>query len=725
MLFVNLLLGFTTLVAFTLSLLIIVSNPKKRVNQSLFVFVLSIFLWLLANLLTNVSDSQSAALFFARTTLVWAAFIPYTFLMFVNYYVGKKVGLKQLVGWGALPFLLVLMSPTSLNIQSIDANGLNIVAGPAYYLLIIELLGYAGLGIWRLSQSYIAVRSSATHRAQIGYIFIGIVASLVPIVILNILVPIFSTQSSDTAVLYGPNAIIFLAIFTTLAIVKHQFLNIRLLVARSVGYILSIVALAGLYGLITFTLINRFLFSGSSITGVQQIFYTLLAVVIAFTFPPIKRFFDKITNRIFYRDAYDPQQLLDSLNKTLVSTIELKSLLYWVAQILSNTLKVEFATFNIIPDHQSARIVSSPENTKHSPEDLAIIRKEAPSIHRKILLTDELEDHPKLQKVLRDNDIALVARLVDSPNQNQPGLGYLLMGNKKSGNPYSSEDARVMEIIADELVIAVQNALRFDEIKDFNVTLQQRVEDATRKLRRTNEKLKQLDETKDDFISMASHQLRTPLTSVKGYVSMVLEGDAGKITPQQRKLLEQSFVSSQRMVYLIADLLNVSRLKTGKFIIEPKPTNLSEVVGGEIDQLTETAKGRGLALTYHKPHDFPTLNLDETKTRQVIMNFIDNAIYYTPTGGHIEVNLVDKPESIEFTVVDDGLGVPKHEQPHLFTKFYRAANARKARPDGTGLGLFMAKKVIIAQGGALIFKSHEGKGSTFGFSFPKKKLLAK
>jgi signal transduction histidine kinase len=206
---------------------------------------------------------------------------------------------------------------------------------------------------------------------------------------------------------------------------------------------------------------------------------------------------------------------------------------------------------------------------------------------------------------------------------------------------------------------------------------------------------------------------------------MVLEGDAGKINKQQKELLNQSFISSQRMVYLIADLLNVSRLRTGKFVIEAKPTNLAEVVEGELAQLKETAKGRGLELTFDPPKKFPQLMLDETKIRQVIMNFTDNAIYYTPDGGHIKVSLEDKPDSVELLVVDDGIGVPKAEQHHLFTKFYRAGNARKARPDGTGLGLFMAKKVIIASGGALIFRSQEGQGSTFGFTFPKAKLKVK
>jgi signal transduction histidine kinase len=179
------------------------------------------------------------------------------------------------------------------------------------------------------------------------------------------------------------------------------------------------------------------------------------------------------------------------------------------------------------------------------------------------------------------------------------------------------------------------------------------------------------------------------------------------------------------MVYLIADLLNVSRLKTGKFIIEPTPVNLAEMVEQELSQLEETAASRSLTLTYDKPKNFPTLMLDETKTRQVIMNFVDNAIYYTPAKGHIDVQLTDSHSSVELRVVDDGIGVPKSEQPHLFTKFYRAGNARKARPDGTGLGLFMAKKVVVAQGGSLLFESQEGKGSTFGFTINKRKLLAK
>ncbi len=232
-------------------------------------------------------------------------------------------------------------------------------------------------------------------------------------------------------------------------------------------------------------------------------------------------------------------------------------------------------------------------------------------------------------------------------------------------------------------------------------------------------KMTALDEIKDDFISMASHQLRTPLTSVKGYISMILEGDAGNINHDQKVMLTQAFASCQRMVYIISDLLNVSRLNSGKFVMSLTPVNLDEIVQDEIDQLSEIAKAHSVGINYEAKPNLPLLNLDETKIRQVIMNFIDNALYYTPAGGAIDISLNNKASAIELRVKDNGIGVPRSEQRHLFTKFYRASNARKTRPDGTGLGLFMAKKVIISLGGAIIFEGHEGKGSTFGFIFPK------
>ncbi|MEK7599711.1 MAG: HAMP domain-containing sensor histidine kinase [Patescibacteria group bacterium] len=289
-------------------------------------------------------------------------------------------------------------------------------------------------------------------------------------------------------------------------------------------------------------------------------------------------------------------------------------------------------------------------------------------------------------------------------------VGLLVVGYNYPVEEMTRADTLLIDRLSEGLGVALDNKLLFEENQH-----------VLRQLKESNAKLRALDEAKDDFISMASHQLRTPLTSVKGYISMIKEGDAGKVTPMQKQMLNQAFFSSQRMVYLIADLLNVSRLRTGKFVIDSVPVNLAQVISEEIDQLTEIAKLHKQTLVYDSPKKFPDLMIDEVKTRQVIMNLIDNAIHYTPEGGKITVKLIETPHTIEVRVEDSGIGVPKSEQSHLFTKFYRAGNARKARPDGTGLGLFMAKKVIIAQGGSMIFDSKEGKGSTFGFIFSKAK----
>lgn len=593
--------------------------------------------------------------------------------------------------------------------------------------VVLKGVPYAIYGAFLIATFYLTLKpiylksrtERGIYRSQSTVFFEGYLISCVLGVLFNYILPALGNYQ---LIWVGPLATMFYLFATAYGIIKHRLFDVQIVAARAVGYVLSILALASLYGVLAFGVISLALSGQVDSTG-ERMVSAALAVLLAITFRPIRRFFDRMTNRLFYRDAYDTQGYMDRLNHVLVSSVGVDNLLANAAQVIESTLKTERCSF-IIREKMRRPLVVSGNHREIDRKLFNALQETMAKATAKVAVTDFLDPKDKTTRHFQAKGVALIGVIGTERANNESGLlGYLVLGPKKSGYPYSKQDRRTMELTVNELTIAVQNALRFQEIANFNATLQQKVDEATRKLRRTNDKLRALDETKDDFISMASHQLRTPLTSVKGYVSMVLDGDAGKITPLQRRLLNQSFISSQRMVYLISDLLNVSRLRTGKFVIEPLPCNLAAIIKEEVDQLVETAKGRNLTLVYQKPERFPTLLLDETKMRQVIMNFIDNAIYYTPAGGHITVNLVEKGNSIEFTVVDNGIGVPKSEQHHLFSKFYRAPNAKRARPDGTGLGLFMAKKVIIAQGGAVIFKSQEGRGSTFGFTFSKDKVL--
>lgn len=311
-------------------------------------------------------------------------------------------------------------------------------------------------------------------------------------------------------------------------------------------------------------------------------------------------------------------------------------------------------------------------------------------------------NHQSLRTILHD-EIGIHHLYITKLESRKKVTGIMMVGLSNEPN---IDDIELIERLAEPTGIAVDNRLLFEENRKVVLQLQQ-----------MNDKLTEIDSTKDEFISMASHQLRTPLTSMKGYVSMVLDGDVGDINEQQRTMLQQAFDSSQRMVYVISDLLNVSRLRSGKFTITTSPINLADIMEGELRQLSASANARNISFVYTKPESFPIIDLDEMKIRQVIMNFLDNALYYTQSGGHVTIDLRHTANEITCAITDTGLGVPKKEQPYLFTKFYRAQNARKMRPDGTGLGLYMAKKVIVAQGGSVIFSSEEGAGSTFGFRF--------
>jgi signal transduction histidine kinase len=334
-----------------------------------------------------------------------------------------------------------------------------------------------------------------------------------------------------------------------------------------------------------------------------------------------------------------------------------------------------------------------------------------------ILIIGSLPTEHPIRRLMVSHKVAIILPLMNNANM----LGYLCLGDQRSSG-YTLHDIRVLQTISDELLIAIQNALSVHQVKELNATLQQRIDEATKELRHSNAQLQRLDEAKDEFVSMASHQLRTPLTSVKGYIDMVLEGDAGKITDMQRHLLGEAFTSSERMVHLINDFLNVSRLQTGKFIIDRRPIDLATIVAQEVDGLKTTAAQRKLSLSYKVSSNVPRIYADEGKLRQVIMNFVDNAIYYSKESTTIKVTLVADPDVITLKVKDTGIGVPEAEQANLFTKFFRATNARRQRPDGTGVGLYLAKRVIVAHGGKILFESAEGQGSTFGFTLPIKRL---
>lgn len=573
---------------------------------------------------------------------------------------------------------------------------------------IALFIGHAGLsigwGLKKLTSRYLS--SKGVLKNQLLFLLGASSLLLVLVPITNFILPVAFKNNLFVAV--SPLYTLAFTSIIAYAIIRQKLFDIRLIVATSVAYVLSLATLGIVYGTCIYLLSQLVFGISTPQSTLQQISNIALVVLLAFTFQPIKNFFNRLTNSIFYRDAYDDQVVLDKINTLLTEQMSLKPIIETSLRLICENLKISHGQLVVVEKgkiYRAGAYGRSPADI--DPAELHVFRRE-------VSLLEDLHQTAASQ-ILEKYNFEVCLKMTTKNGV----VGYIFLSTKRSGNIFTNQDLRLLSIISDSLSIAVENARAVEEIERFNVTLQQKIDDATLKLKHANTRLKELDEAKDEFVSMASHQLRTPLTVIKGYLSMLLEGDMGKVTKQQKDVLQSAFDGSERMVFLIGDLLNVSRLQTGKFQIENQLTDLNALIDHEIKHLQESAANHQLKLTFESPKDFPKLMLDETKIRQVVMNFIDNAIYYTPPGGSINVKLEADDKQIRCTVNDTGLGVPKSEQHHLFSKFYRAGNARKMRPDGTGLGLYMAKKIIVAQGGAIIFQSTEGKGSTFGFSLPR------
>lgn len=703
-------------------LLVFVRNPRSSVNRSFLVFTLLLLMWMSGTLLDLIGESH--VLMYLRVLFVFALFMAFSLYVFAENFTGVYRRRFTFVLFVLNVLLSVLILTTGLITASatyVSSGDLNIERGILYIPMafVVFLQGVFGLYLFATSWK----RSRGAVRSQLFVILLGFFLAILVATLTNLIIPIVSNsvRASD----YLPLSSMLLTFSISYAIVRHHFLGISGVVVRAVGYLISTFIFMLAYSLFIFAIL--YFMQGNDGTDMRVIaFLSMSSVLFALLFQPLRNIVGRVTSKVFFQDTYDSQSELDKLTGIAVSRYKVEDLVTSSLRLINSAVKASKGSF-IVLDGEGGYFAqydlrkSVRMNSNQAIDELSGQMEQIFYVDTFEITTEKNENvgRVELYNYLKKHDVSLSIRL----STKDMTVGYLLLGPKLSGNLYSRQDVQFLSIAANELSIAIQNARRFDEIQEFNATLKTEINDATKELRTSNKKLKDLDNAKDEFITMASHQLRTPLTSVKGYLSMVLEGDTGEISPKQRKMLTAAFTSSQRMVYLIADLLNVSRLQTGKFIIEPAVVDLVETVKGEITQLEETAKGKKLSLKFHSPKDnFPKVMLDENKIRQVMMNFMDNAIYYTPAGGHIDVYLDATDKKIEFRVEDDGIGVPKKEQHNLFTKFYRAQNARTARPDGTGLGLFMAKKVVVDQGGAIIFKSKEGKGSAFGFEFPLSKV---
>jgi sensor protein resE len=712
-----LVLGMVALMALILGMLVLKKSKRHYdTKQWFFLVCLCLAVWSAGLEMFSLADNGAALDIASRWFYVASAvFCPALAIFTAKSFLPLTKSVRSFIFISSSLFIVlsiyIILAPefiinaseitTPVDFSQIPINAVNYIVFATFFSVFFLVVMWFGYVAWR--------KSDTIRRKQVAIYMTGLLVSSIPGFVVDLLLPALGDYRY---VWVGPVAIILFLFAIMYSIVKYRLMDVKTAVARSVSYMLLLIALAVVY-IISAYVISIVIFQRTlTIDSRLNFMNMVLAILLAFLYQPIKRFFNKLTDRVFYYGEYDADTFAREISKILTYTADLQLLTRRVGNYIASSLKAEKVAFCIpekgIYGRTGRRRLSVVEEDVRRIMDYYYKNCSFPEV----ILANQVKD-PELKKLLDIHRTKIVIPLL---HQNQE-TGILFLGEHKSLG-YSSRDIEMLESIAGELAVSIRNSLSMEEINELNKSLQRRIDEATKELRFSNRQLQRLDEAKNEFISMASHQLRTPLTSIKGYLDMMLEGDLGKISPTQRAVLREAFSSSERMVRLINDFLNVSRLQTGKFTIDKQSVDIAQILRDEVSLLKVVADQRSVEMVLKIDKKIPSLAVDSEKIRQVMLNMIDNAIYYSNPHKKVVITLKSSGKMIEFSVKDSGIGVPKSEQTNLFGKFFRGTNAKKRRPDGTGVGLFLAKKVILSHDGEMIFESEEGKGSTFGFRLP-------
>ncbi|MBU1062757.1 GHKL domain-containing protein [Patescibacteria group bacterium] len=357
------------------------------------------------------------------------------------------------------------------------------------------------------------------------------------------------------------------------------------------------------------------------------------------------------------------------------------------------------ALLNILEDIDNERVKAEEEKNK----TLAVISH----LTDGLLVFDNQNNllliNPLAEKLLQVKNIEIVDKSLDE-------LALLIDFFKVLLKIVGKEIKEVsrQEIVLRDFTFEISSAqIIFDKNKDGSLII---IHDITRE--------KAIERIKSEFISVAAHQLRTPLSAIKWVLKMALDGDVGKLTEEQYELLNKGYLSNERIIRLVNDLLDVSRIEEGKFGFNFKKTNFQEVVDVVISNTESLVLKNHQELKIEKPEKLPQIYLDKERMIMVLQNILSNAIKYTPEYGKIKIIIQVDKQFLYVKINDQGVGIPEKDQLKVFSKFFRAANVIKLETDGSGLGLFIAKNIIEEHKGKISLTSEEGVGTEVCFSIP-------
>ncbi len=700
------------------------TSPKSITNRLFFLFSSTLALYIWANYLSAIQSVDSLTLFWIRVVMGLALLINIFYFLLVFEFPNIKRSLAKnwyyLIGLCTLP--LLFLSQTAAIFSSVNPGTNQPVPGKLIPLFLIHTLVFLVGGVIILFKKFKVAKG--VIRIQLRYLIFATAFMFVSILLTNV----FFVLVLKTTAFIG-----LLPIYTTIfvglisyAILRHKFLDIRLIVARSIAYSVVVLILVLSYSSGIF-LVGTYVI-GYEIRPINMIVSVFFAFIIAISYHPLLRNIEHITDKLFFKDRYDSRFLLAKLGRIMASTLELKEIAQMILKTLLKDMRISKGYLLLMRENQI--IWSYGQSYNHALAHNFVgdyISFLIESAHKKrednILLFEELQDGAE-KDIMREYGMSIAFPLLV---EGKP-IGLMWFGSKLSGETYSTEDMHLFKILAPEVAVAVKNSLQYDEIKQFNVTLQEKIKHATYNLRSANHKLKELDKMKDDFVSVASHELRTPMTAIKSYLWLALAGKGGKLSVKQEYYLQRSYNSVDRLIKLVNDMLNISRIESGRIFVSLAKTDILALINEVIEEIKPRIDELKLNIKVDfskdgslSKEDVKELIADPDKVKEVVLNLIGNSLKFTEEGGLISIFFTKEGNKIVTNVKDTGRGIDAKDMGTLFTKFgmVQGSYATNKKASGTGLGLYISKSIIELHDGEMKASSEGiGKGATFSFSLP-------
>lgn len=700
----------------TLSI-IVLKNSRNLANKLFFLLTLILDVWIIGSFMLISSHTDEQIIFWDRFIYAAVVFWPalqYHFSLAVTY-INEKRRYLLYTAYG-ISFSFLYFSQTDIFASGVFhyAWGAHTKANFLHHVFIVLFSAYIFIFLYSLIKKY-KTETNILEKKRILYYILGF--SVLDFIGGTAFLPAYSIPFYP---LFLATPLMF-SIIITYSIVYFGLMNIKLIMRRYVVYFFSLLTVILPAYLLIF---NIYILYPKHLT-LSFLLVTTLAITI---FPHVKNYLYKFSNQYLFSSLYDSGELIYNLNTSLRSSLD-------ITQIFKSTTEILMKAFHsraisILYYEQQSNLWTILYNNgfdfkanKINVDYKAVCRL---FINNKPFKLSTLKGkqpnrtNARIIKFFKDLNAELIVPIIEQKQVRS----IIVFSSKESGESYNNRDLKVLESVAVEIGISLENALLYQSVTKFNIKLKDEIFKATKKLKEQNEALKQLDIAKTEFIGIASHQLRTPLTGIRWLAELLLKNKDNNLNEKQLGFLNQLVASNQRMIRLVNDLLDVSHIETGrKFDIIKQEFPVDPVIQEVLKENIFLITTKNLKITNKIPENTVIFG-DRDKVKQVILNLISNATKYTNSDTEIIISLEKEQGNQIFCVQDQGMGIPKDQQKKIFTKFFRASNASLQHSDGTGLGLYIAREIMRVHGGDVWFSSNE-KGTNFYFSIPEANKEAK